>query len=220
VGRGRTVTGDNVTFLGADQRVWRPMLVNQKIFGDESILVTVQFAESRRPFLRSRTSRLFAFITTATKFNYEFVEPWPLVSRSVSQSATDEEFASCCRQFLADLDRLDNESAELGISSWGDLLDVFGEESQKLLVDLFDRFTDARFRLTSVLSKIELPIDAGLRTDAVSEMNQFIARCAPASIGALSLALQEFAVDVERLKKRAGAAGDSSDYPDKAGAPH
>jgi hypothetical protein len=125
----KNVRGDDITFLGKGNRLYRPILARHKLYEDGSRKFYVMFIETldRRFAGQETTSKLLIALILAARWRFTYFEDWEeTLSKKFGDNLTIEEFSDNCKQLHYNLEWIDHESMDFGLDRPTALQDAFG----------------------------------------------------------------------------------------------
>ncbi len=192
---------DDVSFVSG-QDVWRPIAVSQDILRSGQRRISVQFVpviERQFPGL-PKTSRLLGSVVMSSRYHFRYIEGWNEFSRAFSPHVPAEDFISACQQLLLDLKRIEHEGLELGVGDLEALIRAFGEDNRVLLTNVFQLYFSERQTLSRTLAEVKKPLDATVREQAVSAVEQFFNSTRENNFRFLSLAIELYKNEISGSK--------------------
>ncbi|WP_413990886.1 toll/interleukin-1 receptor domain-containing protein [Labrys okinawensis] len=153
----RGISSGDVSFLGADKKTYRPILVRHQLFYNGSRKFFVIFVETpnRRFAGNERSSLLLTGLILASRWRFIYLENWKFTLESVfGESCPPEVFEDSCKQLLYNIDWIENESVELGASDQDALVAAFGIENKARTERFFTDWQAAKADLLKGLAAI------------------------------------------------------------------
>ena len=139
---GLAVSGDDVTFVTATGKIFRPILARHVAYASgtrEFSILLVQTLD-RRFVGKRETSLLLTALILASRWRFTYFENWEATkNRTFGPDAPLADFQDSCRQLLYNIEWIENEAAQYGTTNAASLVEAFGQD-KKARVERF--YTD------------------------------------------------------------------------------
>jgi hypothetical protein len=169
--------GDSeATFFSKDNKVYRAILFRHTVHWDGTHRFGIIFVETLpHHFLgNQKTSLILAGMVVASRFRFSYLEHPDRIAAKFDDKLTDSEFDGNYRQFLYDLERLRQESSELGLLDHAAFIRSFGEGRRGIAEAFLEAGKKARVALEEALPPPTASVSAANRTKIKDTIMHFV----------------------------------------------
>jgi hypothetical protein len=155
--RNLVLRGDDITFIGSNGRVYRPILARHKLYYNGSRKFYLLFVETldRRFVGRRQTSLLLAALIMASRLRFTYFENWnDTVDKKFGQNITLAEFGDSCKQLLYNIEWMENESVDYGLDDPDSLVQAFGSDKRARIERFYADWKNAKEELLPTISPL------------------------------------------------------------------
>jgi hypothetical protein len=149
----RNLGSSEIAFRAHDGQFYRPLLARQIVYGSGSRNFSVIFVRTLpRKFIGDETaSSLLIGLILASRFHFTFIDEVKDWMQKLSDSLTEFEFELSCRQLIYHIERIEQESNELGMNSPDLLGQALGPESHEVVNAFYETWFSSRANLFKII---------------------------------------------------------------------
>jgi TIR domain len=172
---GRALAEPEATFLSKN-KTYRAILFRHVLHWDGTHLFGVIFVETLpRQFVGDQnTSMILAGLVVASRFRFSYLEHPDRIAAQFADKVTDSEFEGNYLQFLYDLERMRQESMELGLLDHTAFVNSFGPSRHGIAESFLIAWKDARQTLEESLPPANTAISAVNRANIKESIMLFL----------------------------------------------
>jgi hypothetical protein len=202
---GRSLGEPEATFRSKN-KTYRAILCRHVLQWDGTNRFYIVFVETLpRQFVGDQnTSLILAGLVMASRFRFAYLEQPDRIAAQFDDKVTDSEFDGNYRQFLHDLERMRQESMELGLLDETSFFNSFGERRRGVAESFLVSWAAARQALDNSLPPLTTAIDATNRGNIRSAIMQFLKTIERENSRFLKVAIQAYCEELDvQLRKTA-----------------
>jgi hypothetical protein len=202
---GRALREPEATFLSKD-KTYRAILFRHILHWDGTHRFGIVFVETLpRQFVGDQnTSLILAGLVVASRFRFAYLEQPDRIAAEFDERATDSEFEGNYRQFLYDLERMRQESMELGLLDPTAFINSFGPARRGVAEGFLLGWKEARQSLDDGLPPPNTPISTEIRKTIKEAIVQFLKKMESENSRFLKVAVAAYSEELEvELRKTA-----------------
>jgi hypothetical protein len=195
-----TPSGDDVTFRAENGKIYSPILVRHRLYvnGDRRFVLLVVETLDRR-FAGSQTSSLLlTALILASRWRFSYFEKWTdTVELIFGDATTIQNFTAACKQLVYNIEWIEHESAELGVSDPKLLIGAFGDQRRARVERFFEDWEKAKNYLFASLPPLDIEISAANRASIRKAIIVFLSATREQNADFLELALQAYTEQIK-----------------------
>jgi hypothetical protein len=203
---GRALGEPEATFLSKN-KTYRAILFRHILHWDGTCRFGIVFVETLpRQFVGDQnTSLILAGLVVASRFRFAYLEQPDRIAAQFDDTVTDSEFEGNYRQFLYDLERMQQESMELGLLDHTAFVKSFGSSRRGIAESFLAAWKEAREALGAGLPPPTGGVNAANRTNIRESITQFLQKMETENARFLQIALDAYGDELKaQLRKKAG----------------
>jgi hypothetical protein len=130
---GIAVTGDDVTFVTASGKVFRPILAHHVAYasGTREFSILLVQTMDRRFIGKRETSLLLTALILASRWRFTYFENWEdTKNKTFGIERPLADFQDSCRQLIYNIEWIENEAAQYGTANVDALVEAFGQDKK------------------------------------------------------------------------------------------
>jgi hypothetical protein len=200
----RALIEPEATFRGKD-RTYRAILVRHILHWNGTHKFGIVFVETLpRQFVGDQnTSMILAGLVVASRFRFAYLEQPEKVAACFSDGLSLHEFEAYYRQFLYDLERIRQESMELGLLDQATFIKSFGPSRRGVAEGFLTTWKEARQKLEASLPPSNASITAATRQQVKEAILGYLKEVGAENSRFLQVALEAYTEELkEELRKR------------------
>ena len=210
---GQALSETEATFRGSD-KTYRAILVRHIVHFNGTHRFGIVFVPSLpSQFLGDQnTSMILAGLVVASRFRFAYFEHPERIRTWFSDEASDNEFQARYRQLLYDLERMQQESQELGLLDHTVFIQSFGSSRKAIAEQFLTEYAKAKNKLEAALPPSGAPVTKENRPTIKSAILTFLAEVEDENARFLQAALDAYQDQLQeqlRARKAAKAGGAS-----------
>jgi len=198
--------GDSEASFISKSKTYRAILTQRVLHWDGTSKFTIVFVETLpRKFVGDQnTSLILAGMIMASRFRFQYFEEPKRVEAKFDDKLPAPEFEGNYRQFLHDLERMREESMELGLLDPVAFIKSFGEGRQGIAESFLTNWKEARDELDRALPSITSGIGEPERKKIRPAILEFLRKVEPENVRFLQTALEAYREELAiQLRKSA-----------------
>jgi hypothetical protein len=156
--RNLALRGDDITFIGGNGRVYRPILARHKLYYNGSRKFYILFVETldRRFVGRRETSLMLAALIMASRLRFTYFENWDdTVEKKFGKNIPLIAFGDSCKQLLYNIEWMENESVDYGLDDSNALVQAFGSDKQARIERFYADWEQSKGPLLPAISSLK-----------------------------------------------------------------
>jgi hypothetical protein len=201
----RSLGKAEATFRGVD-KTYRAILVRHILHWNGTHRFNVVFVETLpRQFVGDQhTSMILAGLVVASRFRFAFLEQAERNATGFSDTLLLPEFEANYRQFLYDLERMRQESMELGLLDPTTFINSFGASRKAVAEGFLNTWKEARQALDASLPPPNVPLTTATRQPVKAALIKFLDQMAIENKRFLQVALEAYSEELKGELRKAG----------------
>jgi hypothetical protein len=203
---GRTLSEAEATFRSKD-KTYRAILVRHLLHWDGTHRFGIVFVETLpRQFVGDQnTSLILAGLVVASRFRFAYLEEPERVEAGFDDGLSDHEFDGNYRQFLYDLERMRQESMELGLLDHTAFIQSFGPNRRGIAEGFLNAWKEARQTLETSLPPPTAAVGGENRAGTKASILAFLKKMEAENSRFLRVALEAYQDELtQQLHKTVG----------------
>jgi hypothetical protein len=201
---GRALSEPEATFRSKN-KTYRAILFRYILHWDGTSRFGVVFVETLpRQFVGDQnTSLILAGLVVASRFRFAYLEQPDRSEAMFGDRITESEFEGNYRQFLYDLERMRQESMELGLLDESAFIQSFGPSRRGTAESFLVTWKKAREELGTGLPPLAAPVNAANRTKIKEAIHRFLEKMEDENARFLQVAIEAYQDELKaQLRKR------------------
>jgi hypothetical protein len=193
------VSGDEVTFLGRDGRIYRPILARHKLYVNGNRKFYILFVETinRRFIGRRETSVLLIGLVLASRWRFTYFEDWDqTLTKKFGDGLSIQDFTDNCKQLRYFIEWMEHESTEFGIDDQKALVEAFGFDKKARVERFYADWEVEKTKLYGVLPAANQRIELEHRDEIKVGVLEFLALTRAQNAEFLQLCIEAYSAEM------------------------
>ena len=200
---GRTLDQSEATFLSKG-KTYRAILCRHIRQWDGTHRFGIVFVETLpRQFIGDQnTSFILAGLVVASRFRFAYLEQPERIKAQFADTLSDAEFDGSYRQFLYDLERMQHEAMELGLTDHTAFILAFGPSRRGVAEGFLKEWREARQEFDAAIPSPATPVDAQTRSGIKTAILRFLQKMESQNSRFLKTALEAYGEELNAQLRR------------------
>jgi hypothetical protein len=152
--RGRTLASHDITFLGRNGRIYRPILARHRTYFNGGRKFYILFIETldRRFVGRRQTSILLAALIMASRLRFTYFENWgDTTEKKFGKQISLAEFRDNSKKLVYNLEWMEHETIEFGLDDLSTVVEAFGEDKRDRIERFYSNWEQLKDKLAATV---------------------------------------------------------------------